>query len=170
MTTGAASAPPAADHDTDEAIRASGLRRTTPRALVASVLHRHPGHHTVAEVQEYIEADYPRAASIARSSVYRALEALEGAALVVALRSAQAETRFEWEGSHAHHHLICEACGYTREVRLAGVRALEREAKREHGFEAQVRHLALRGTCAPCSQTKRTAPHHRAGDANGGAA
>lgn len=146
--------PQTAGHDTDDAIRASGLRRTTPRALVASVLHRHPGHHTVGEIQEYIEADFPRAASIARSSVYRALEALEGAALVVALRSAQAETRFEWEGSRAHHHLICEACGHTREVRLAGVRALEREAKREHGFEAQVRHLALRGTCAPCRETK----------------
>lgn len=144
----------APEHDTDAAIRASGLRRTTPRALVASVLHRHSGHHTVGEIQRYIEQDYPRAASIARSSVYRALEALEGAALVVALRSAQAETRFEWEGSHTHHHLICDDCGHTREVRFAAARALEREAQRQHGFRAHVRHLALHGTCAPCLETK----------------
>jgi Fur family ferric uptake transcriptional regulator len=137
---------------------------------VASVLHRHSGHHTVGDIQAYIEQDFPRAASIARSSVYRALEALEGAGLVVALRGAQEETRFEWDGTDAHHHLICDDCGHTREVRLASARTLEQEARSEHGFQAQVRHLALHGTCAPCHEERRTDPRHRIGSANGGAA
>jgi len=136
--------------EVDRAIRQSGLRRTTPRAAVGAVLSRAPGHHTVGEIEVAVARDYPEAASIARSSVYRALEALEGAGLVVAVRGAQKETQFEWVGKHAHHHLICDACGLVAEVTLHGVTALEREARRDHGFDACVRHLALRGTCGGC--------------------
>ncbi len=139
-------------NEVDLAIRQSGLRRTTPRAVVGAVLSRSPGHHTVGEIEAAVARDYPEARGIARSSVYRALEALEGAGLVVAVRGAQEETQFEWVGDHAHHHLICDACGFVSEVTLHGVRALEREARREHGFDARVRHLALRGTCGGCRE------------------
>lgn len=139
--------------DIDAVIRQSGLRRTTPRAVVAAVLFRHPGHLTVGEVEAAIEREFPKANGMARSSVYRALEALEGAGLVVAVRSPQEEARFEWEGGHSHHHLICEGCGHIAEVSLAGVRSIETEARRDHNFDARVRHLALRGTCGGCRAT-----------------
>lgn len=139
-------------NETDRAIRASGLRRTVPRAVVAQILRVHPGHLTVGQIQQHIERDVPEAAGIARSSVYRALEALESAGLVVAVRGSQEETRFEWEGAHGHHHLICDDCGQVSEVSLQAASALEREARRTHGFSTRVRHLALRGTCAPCGQ------------------
>lgn len=140
------------DTQIDGAIRQSGLRRTMPRAAVAAVLHRHPGHHTVGEIEAAIEREYPPARGIARSSVYRALEALETAGLVVAVRGAQEEAQFEWAGSRTHHHLICDGCGHISEVTLAGVRSLEQEARREHGFDTRVRHLALRGTCHGCRE------------------
>ncbi len=151
--------------ETDRAIRESGLRRTVPRAVVARVLESHPGHLTVGEIQEHITREYPEGAGIARSSVYRALEALEGAGLVVAVRGGQEETRFEWDGDHGHHHLICDDCGHIAEVSLDAARSLEREVQRTHGFRTRVRHLALRGTCAPCRGAHDQRLQHQGGAA-----
>lgn len=134
----------------DEAIRRSGLRRTVPRAVVARALQANAGHHSVGDLQTLIDRDYSEAATIARSSVYRALEALEGAGLVVAIRAGQDEVRFEWaEG--AHHHLICDECGHVSEVSLDAAPALEREVASTYGFNTRVRHLALRGVCRGCA-------------------
>jgi len=143
--------------DTDSVIRDSGLRRTLPRAAVAAMLREHPGHHTVGQIEALIERHYTPAPGIAHSSIYRALEALERIGLVVAVRRGQEDARFEWEGDHAHHHLICEACGGVAEVSLDAARSLEQEAQRRHGFTTRVRHLALRGTCAPCAERERGA-------------
>lgn len=134
----------------DEAIRRSGLRRTVPRAVVARALEANAGHHSVGDLQALIDRDYSEAATIARSSVYRALEALEGAGLVVAIRAGQDEVRFEW-AERAHHHLICDGCGHVAEVSLDAAPALEREVSRTFGFSTRVRHLALRGTCRGCT-------------------
>lgn len=136
--------------DPDEAIRRSGLRRTVPRVVVARVLQANAGHLSAGEVQDVIDRDYADAASIARSSVYRALEALEGAGLVVAIRTGQEEARFEW-ADQSHHHLICDECGHVSEVTLDTAPALEREVSRQFGFNTRVRHLALRGTCRACT-------------------
>jgi Fe2+ or Zn2+ uptake regulation protein len=138
---------------TDDAIRASGLRRTVPRNGVAEALRRHPGHHTVGELQTLIAAEAPEATGIARSSVYRALDSLERAGLVVSIRAGQEEARFEWAAT-PHHHLICDGCGHVSEVALDAAEALEREARTGHGFTTRVRHLTLRGWCGGCASTR----------------
>ena len=123
-----------------------------PRGVVAAALLRHPGHHTVGAIQDFIAKDAPEASGIARSSVYRALESLERAGLVVSVRTSLEETQFEWEGGHAHHHLICDECGTVTQVELSAAAALEREVAQEHGFSMHVRHLALRGRCGACRE------------------
>lgn len=135
---------------TDRAIRAHGLRRTIPRAVVARLLQANPGHHSVGAIQEIIDRDFSEAAGMARSSVYRALEALEAIGLVHSVRTSQEEVQFEW-ADEPHHHLICTDCGQVDEVSLVAVDDLEREVVRDHGFAAQVRHLSLKGTCQKCS-------------------
>ena len=136
--------------DPDDAIRRTGLRRTVPRAVVARVLQANGGHHSVGDIQDLIERDHSSASTVARSSVYRALEALEGAGLVVAIRAGQEEARFEW-AEQSHHHLICDDCGHVSEVTLDTAPALEREVSQTFGFHTRVRHLALRGTCRACA-------------------
>ena len=140
--------------DTDQAIRNRGLRRTMPRSIVARTLHAHAGHHTVGEIQRLVEAEFGYAAAMARSSVYRALEALEDVGLVQAVRTGQEEVQFEW-AEDPHHHLICTDCGHSEEVRLAAADAVAREASRQHGFHVAVRHLALKGTCQSCTPEQR---------------
>lgn len=142
--------------ETDDAIRNRGLRRTVPRAVVATVLGRHPGHHSVEEIEAFIYNEHPAGAGMARSTIYRVLEALESAGLVVAVRTGQQDARFEWAPEPSHHHLVCERCGATSEVELTSARSLERELRTRYGFEVQVRHLRLPGTCADCQPHEAT--------------
>ncbi|MQC18401.1 MAG: transcriptional repressor [Chloroflexi bacterium] len=142
--------------NTDQAIRNHGLRRTIPRSIVARVLQDNPGHHSVGDIQRLIDESYVEATAMARSSIYRALEALEGAGLAQSVRTSQEETQFEWV-REPHHHLICTHCGQMAEVRLQSTQAVERETVRQHGFSAAVRHLAIRGTCRGCSKPERAA-------------
>jgi len=134
----------------DDVIRAAGLRRTTPRALVLRTLSATRGHLTASEVFDQIEtgrSDEP----IAQSTVYRALEALEAKGVVAALRSRSAETRYEWAPDRRwHHHLLCNACGGVMELDLETVRELAEEIEERTGFQPDIRHLAIDGLCSAC--------------------
>lgn len=134
----------------DDVIRAAGLRRTTPRALVLHTLRSTRGHLTASEIFEQIEDERP-AEPIAVSTVYRALEALEAKGVVSALRSRSGETRYEWSPERpAHHHLICGACGAVVELDLDAVEQLAREIESRTGFQPDIRHLAIDGICEQC--------------------
>lgn len=137
----------------DDVIRAAGLRRTTPRALVLRTLRASRGHLTASEIFDRIEAQRPTE-PIAVSTVYRALEALEGKGVVSALRSRSGETRYEWAPERPpHHHLICRACGEVVELDLDAVEQLAAEIEARTGFRPDIRHLAIDGICKRCRLT-----------------
>lgn len=146
----------------DDVIRAAGLRRTTPRALVLHTLRTSRGHLTASQIFDQIEDDRP-AEPIAVSTVYRALEALEAKGVISALRSRSGETRYEWSPERpAHHHLICNMCGGVVELDLDAVEQLAAEIEARTGFQPDIRHLAIDGVCDGCQSAKRPAtPHAR---------
>ncbi len=130
-----------------EAIRASGRRLTTQRAQVLAALHDLPGHSTVEQIHARVR---DRGGSeVALSTVYRNLDALVEMGLVGAFTGASGVTTYEWT-AEAHHHLLCDGCGHTQEVAVHALDALAREVRREHGFIADMRHLAIHGRCAGC--------------------
>jgi Fur family transcriptional regulator, ferric uptake regulator len=134
----------------DDVIRAAGLRRTTPRALVLRTLRSTRGHLTASEIFEQIDAERSEE-PIAQSTVYRALEALEEKGVVSALRSRSGETRYEWAPERpGHHHLLCNACGGVMELDLDTVRELAEEIEERTGFQPDIRHLAIDGLCSHC--------------------
>jgi Fur family ferric uptake transcriptional regulator len=131
----------------DDVIRAAGLRRTTPRALVLRTLRATRGHLTASQIFEQIDGGRPEE-PIAVSTVYRALEALEAKGVVSALRSRNGETRYEWAPERpAHHHLICGACAEVVELDLDAVEQLATEIQAHTGFRPDIRHLAIDGVC-----------------------
>ncbi|MDA0269596.1 MAG: Fur family transcriptional regulator [Chloroflexi bacterium] len=126
------------------------MRRTAPRLAVAAALRHGGGHRTADEVLAQLHED-DAWTRVARSTVYRALETLEGAGLVHAMRTPQAEMRFEWVADQpGHHHVTCDGCGAEVEVPLTSIAGLQREIREQSGFEVSVRHLALRGRCPGC--------------------
>ena len=134
-----------------DAIRASGRRLTTQRAQVLAALHDLPGHSTVEQIHARVR---DRGGSeVALSTVYRNLDALVEMGLVAAFTGASGVTTYEWT-AQAHHHLLCDGCGHTQEVALHTLYTLAREVRRDHGFVADMRHLAIPGRCAGCQGTE----------------
>jgi len=131
-----------------EAIRASGRRLTIQRTKILAALHELPGHTTAEQIHAHVSAR--EAAEMALSTVYRNLDALVEMGLVAAFADASGVTTYEWAAEAHHHHLLCDDCGHTAEVELRALDALSREVQQEHGFAADMRHLAIHGRCAGC--------------------
>ena len=136
-----------------DAIRASGRRLTTQRAQVLAALHDLPGHSTVEQIHARVRDRDRDRGEVALSTVYRNLDALVEMGLVAAFTGASGVTTYEWT-AEAHHHLLCDGCGHTQEVALRALDALAREVRRDHGFVADMRHLAIHGRCAGCRDSE----------------
>ncbi|MFA7248285.1 MAG: Fur family transcriptional regulator [Dehalococcoidia bacterium] len=142
--------------DVARAIRASGRRLTIQRAMILRALHQLPGHSTAEQIHARVSAD-DRSAEMAVSTVYRTLDALADMGLVSASANSAGVTTYEWAApGTSHHHLICDHCGRAEEVDLASLAALRAEVLREHGFAVDLRHMAMRGTCARCTERHET--------------
>src|SRR3981081_293970 len=87
-------------------LRAAGLRTTPQRQLVLEVLGRAPSRHMTAdEVWQEVSVLY---SGFNRSTVYRVLDSLGGAGIVVQ-HVIGAVAQFEI-ASAVHHHLVCHRC------------------------------------------------------------
>ena len=86
------------------------------------------------------------------ASVYRALESLDGLALVQRVDLGDGVTRFEpthATGDH-HHHLVCDNCGKVEPFEDAALEsAIERVAV-GHGYSVAAHDVVLRGACEDC--------------------
>ena len=127
-------------------LRAAGMRVTGTRERVYAVVTEMP-HSTPEAIIERVNEDGP---PVPPSSVYRALEALEEVGVVAHTHLDHRAPSYH-RADHARHlHLVCRSCGAVAEspADLAGglVAALERE----HGFAADVTHMAIQGECAQC--------------------
>ena len=126
------------------ALRASGLRLTTPRRLVLEAL---------------FAADAPVSAEgiatvtgVEITSVYRNLEALEAHGIVQHVHLGHGPGLHALVGSGEHEYLSCERCGAVTALPpgdLDPVRSLIRE---RFGFEARFTHFAIAGLCAGCAK------------------
>ena len=89
-----------------EQIRARGERITTPRRAVIELLASTHEHLTVDDIANRLHPVHP---SIAPSTVYRTLEALQEWGLVEKIHRGQGATFFHL--AQTHQHLVCEVCG-----------------------------------------------------------
>jgi Fur family ferric uptake transcriptional regulator len=53
-------------------------------------------------------------------------------------------------GKAQHHHLVCRKCGSVRDIDIDALDELRKELKTRHGFNAELEHIAIFGTCAAC--------------------
>jgi Fur family transcriptional regulator, ferric uptake regulator len=132
-----------------ERLRARGLRLTTQRqrvlAAVASLEHATP-EAISARLRE--EAG-PEGAAPDTSTVYRALELLERLGLVWYTHLGKGAPVYH-AAEHPHLHVVCQGCG---EISSADPALLDTAAERlaaDLGFQLDVGHVALSGTCRAC--------------------
>ena len=132
----------------DELARA-GYRRGGARAAVIELLDGQGCALSAVEIESALAETGSRA--VARASVYRILEELEGLGLLTRLELGQGLARFEpaRPGGH-HHHMVCNRCGQILPFEDEGLeRSIERLA-RTSAFEVDEHDGVLRGSCARC--------------------
>nr|WP_204331871.1 Fur family transcriptional regulator [Geodermatophilus sabuli] len=132
-----------------ERLRARGLRLTTQRqrvlAAVAALDHATP-EAIGARLRE--EAG-PGGAAPDASTVYRNLELLERLGLVWHTHLGKGAPVYH-AAEHPHLHVVCQGCG---EIASADPALLDTAAERlatDLGFQLDVGHVALSGTCRTC--------------------
>jgi Fur family ferric uptake transcriptional regulator len=144
---GSPSSDPAGWTTVQDRLRARGLRWTPQRRTLIEVLSRADGHVTGAELVERCRQLDP---ATTPSTVYRTLDVLEDLGLVSHSHGVDGREEFHVRPEAIHGHLHCIECGTAWEIPLDEAGTLVDAIRRSRGFEVDVTHLSIAGTCAGC--------------------
>jgi Fur family ferric uptake transcriptional regulator len=133
--------------DAAEILRESGHKLTPQRLMVVSALRQTEGHLTAAQVLEQVQRTYPY---VDISTVYRTMSVLKELHLVSETDMGAGELAYEWTSGDPHHHLICRRCGTVQQLDNAALQRLATSLRVEHGFQADIDHIAIFGVCRAC--------------------
>jgi Fur family transcriptional regulator, ferric uptake regulator len=128
-------------------LRARGGRITTPRRAIITALLESGGHITADELTSQIQARYP---DVHLSTIYRCLETLEGLDVVDHIHLGHGRAIYHL-ADEVHQHLLCEVCGTVIQVPDSVFTSLARKLQADYGFALRLRHFALLGRCAACT-------------------
>ena len=136
----------------DDTLRAGGYRVTPQRQLVLEAVTKLE-HATPEEIYAEVKQT---AVGVNVSTVYRTLELLEQIGLVTHTHLGHGANRYHLAADAQHSHLVCRECGDVTQVDPAAVSSLVGSLDADYGFETDVGHLTVFGTCAKCRGTRAT--------------
>ena len=131
-----------------EQIREQGYRMTSQRRIVLEAIQACDGHASANQLYDWVQEQAP---SVNRATVYRTLNFLCELQLVARFELGST-TLYELIGEHPHHHLVCRQCEHVSRIPEQTVDVLAETLQREHGFQAELQHLAITGLCCHCVQ------------------
>lgn len=131
-------------------MRERGFRVTPQRMLILDAICEGEEHTSLDEIFERVQAKAP---GINQATLYRTLDFLCEIRLVVSAEI-DGRTVYEIAGETPHHHLVCRHCGAVQELADYHVHELRTHLLQEHGFQADISHLALTGLCSQCTQSE----------------
>ena len=127
-------------------LRARGLRLTSQRLAILTVL-RHSGKHlTPREVYEEARQSAP---GLMETTVYRTLEFLVENQLALAAHVGSGKLVYQAAGND-HHHVICRMCGAEVELPHDRLQHLYAQIEQSTGYRLTTSHLTFFGLCADC--------------------
>lgn len=128
-------------------LRARGHRLTPQRRVILETLERARHHTTAEDVARRVGERFP---GVDASTVYRTLELLEREELVTHTHFDDGVTRWHLASEQRHQHLVCRNCGDELELEVALLEPAARKIRERFGFEPDMAHFAIAGTCAKC--------------------
>jgi Fur family ferric uptake transcriptional regulator len=139
----------ATDHDQTlhSTLRAKGYRLTPQRQLVLQAVTT-LRHGTPEEICLEVQRS---AGGVNISTVYRTLELLEELGLVTHAHLGHGPPTYHAATDEDHLHLVCRYCATVIETDRAVTDDLVRELASRHGFQTDVAHFAIYGTCQGCA-------------------
>ena len=135
------------ESDVEQVLRDAGLRVTRQRMAVLDALNDRTEALSAQEVYLEFRRD---GASIGLSTVYRALESLEGAGLLDVLPR-NGEQTFRYCSPKHHHHLVCTVCNTVEELEAALVEEWVTKVSQAHDFEVSTHRADIYGRCRSCA-------------------
>jgi Fur family ferric uptake transcriptional regulator len=124
-----------------------GYRLTPQRIMVVDALHSVETHISAEEIFGKLKEKYPYANI---STVYRTLELLKELVLAAQIDIGDGIARYHAREHSKHHHLVCNKCGMMIDLSESELIPLEKALLKNCGFKADLKHLAIFGTCASC--------------------
>jgi len=125
-----------------EALRASGLRLSTPRRLVIEGLFAAPGPVSASDLATKLSLD--------ESSVYRNLEVLERHGLIHHVHLGHGAGLYALVGRDDGEYLYCESCGKVTVLEPSRLEAVRVSIAEEFAHHARFSHFAIVGLCDDC--------------------
>jgi len=128
-----------------EELRNVGLKVTTPRLKILSLLERSAEKHMTAEaIYRQLSAG---GEVIGLATVYRALAQFEAAGLITRHQFEGGQTVFELERGPHHDHIVCVRCGRVEEFYDKVIEDRQREIAAQLGYTLSDHVLTLYGEC-----------------------
>lgn len=138
--------------DIAQRLRAQGLRVTAQRVAVLAFITRMPHHPDAETVRAAVELEL---GSVSTQAVYDTLHILTSAGLLRCIEPAGHPARYETRVADNHHHLICRACGDTRDIDCAVGHAPCLDPSESDGFVIDEAEVIFWGLCPRCRNTER---------------
>jgi Fur family ferric uptake transcriptional regulator len=127
-------------------LRSKGYRLTPQRQLVLEAVSM-LDHATPDAICERVRQT---SSGVNLSTVYRTLELLEELGLVTHTHLGHGSPVYHAANQARHLHLVCRSCGTVTEAGLEAAGDLAARLRASNGFETDLCHLAVFGTCAGC--------------------
>ena len=128
-----------------EDLRNVGLKVTTPRLKILSLLENAREKHMTAE--SIFRQLGESGEAIGLATVYRALAQFEAAGLITRHQFEGGQTVFELERGPHHDHIVCVRCGRVEEFFDKVIEERQREIAEKLGFTLSDHALTLYGEC-----------------------
>jgi Fur family transcriptional regulator, ferric uptake regulator len=130
-------------------LQLKGYRLTPQRIMIVDALHSTKHHISAEEIFERLRKKYPYANI---STVYRTLELLKELGLAAEISVGDGTVRYHARENSRHHHLLCTKCGKMIDLSEDELEPLELALNKNHGFKADIHHLAIFGLCSNCQK------------------
>lgn len=129
-----------------QALRAAGLRVTTPRRAILAWLTEHP-HSTADAIRSGVREQF---GAVSTQAVYDVLGACTAAGLLRRIEPAGHAASFERRVGDNHHHMVCRGCGRTEDVDCTvGARPCLTPVD-ERGYAIDEAEVVFWGVCPDC--------------------
>lgn len=143
----------------EKLLREKGLKVTTQRLAVLTVLSQKPDSHlTAEEIYDLVKVSNPE---IGLATVYRTIQMLLELKIIDRINLDDGYVRYELghvyedEDSHHHHHLICIKCGRVMSFQGDLLEEFEKRIEGKTGFQIQNHDVKLYGYCTDCQEKTR---------------
>jgi Fur family ferric uptake transcriptional regulator len=134
-----------------------GMRQTRQRQQVWDAVRRLGGHCTADEISAELQRTHP---GFARSTIYRALEALSTSGALHAVRLGDGPIHYE-VASEDHQHAICQVCQGVLHIEQELVTELARHLEELHHFHPVRTDVLVVGICDECARARKPPARRR---------